>query len=248
MTIALHFLIALFINFSFKGDILVHVKTPKVDTCFEAARAVVQHFAEFTREFEDVLGWAHSKSVHNGFARDISDFEDGTNNPGELQHRIKTAVVPANLAVGEPGGGSFCVCQKWIHNKLNSFDKLAVKQQEEIIGRTKGESDLIIPKHIQSHVSRTNFKDDKTGEKVEIVRQSMSFGNAKENGLLFIAYAKDLMNHEKQLQSMLGGPDGKHMDMIMLHLSKAVGGQYYYMPSKPELHAFVQQVSQSSKL
>lgn len=38
------------------GDILVHVKTPKVDTCFEAARAIVQHFAEFTRDFEDTFG------------------------------------------------------------------------------------------------------------------------------------------------------------------------------------------------
>lgn len=146
--------------------------------------------------------------------------------------------MPANPAKGEIGGGSFCVCQKWIHNKLDQFDKLQVKEQEKIIGRTKDESDMVIPKHIQSHVSRTNIKNEK-GDKIEIVRQSMSFGNAKENGLLFIAYSCDLMNLEKQLLSMLGGPEG-NTDFIMMHLSTAVGGQYFYMPSKAELSSFAQ--------
>ena len=67
---------------------------------------------------------------------------------------------------------------------------------------------------------------------MKLVRQSLPFGGLETNGLFFIAYVNNLQNVEQQLIRMIGndGPqDG------ILQFSKAVSGNYWYVPSVEEL-------------
>jgi putative iron-dependent peroxidase len=106
--------------------------------------------------------------------------------------------------------------------------RLSREKQEEVIGRTHGEeSKKIRPKAKTSHVGRTDLKED--GKDIKVVRQSLPYGDMKDHGLFFIAYASNPIKHEKQLNSMVGMADDIY-DRIM-DFSEPITGNYWFIPS-----------------
>lgn len=165
--------------------------------------------------------------------RDLIGFVDGTANPKTPEDRALAALAP------ERNGGSFLLTQKWVHD-LNAFNKLNIQRQEAVVGRTK-EDDVELEGEAMpadSHVSRTDASEN--GVALKIWRRSSPFGNTRENGLYFVAFACDIRRFDVQLQRMYGtSGDGLHDRII--HYSKAVSGSYWYVPGVGELTEAVRQ-------
>ena len=84
--------------------------------------------ATLTRELD---GWSYRHS------RDLTGFEDGTENP-PLDEAGAIVAVPD----GSPGAGSsVLLVQQWRH-EIAAWQGLSVDAQEKVIGRTKGNYDI----------------------------------------------------------------------------------------------------------
>jgi putative iron-dependent peroxidase len=108
-----------------------------------------------------------------GDDRDSIGFIDGTENPA-LDEALQVAVIPT----GQPGeGGSPVLVQKWVHD-LTAFEDLSLSQQEDVIGRTRGDSteldEAVMP--ATSHVSRNVIEDD-SGKELHIFRRNTPFAS-----------------------------------------------------------------------
>jgi putative iron-dependent peroxidase len=128
--------------------------------------------------------------------------------------------------------GSYAVVQKYVHN-LDTWDALAVEEQERVIGRTKL-SDIELAdedKPANSHVA-LNTIVDKDGEQRQIMRFNMPFGNVgrQEFGTYFIGYARTPDVIEQMLTNMfVGNPPGNY-DRV-LDFSTALTGNLFFVPN-----------------
>jgi len=209
---------------STQADIFFWVQGADISGVFDQAMSIhqaMQKIAELTLEQR---GFDYHQSM------DLIGFEDGTANPKTDELKRDAAFIPQ----GQPGaGGSLVLSQKWVHD-LAKWGTLPVHCQEAVVGRTKVENEELegdaMP--IDSHVSRTDLKVD--GEAMKIYRRSAPFGTVQENGLLFLAFAKELKRFSTQLDSMYGLNEEGVIDQI-LNYSKAVSGSYWFAPTQEDL-------------
>lgn len=162
-------------------------------------------------------------------SRDFMGFVDGSANPKGVK-RMPEALI----ADGEAhSNGSFVMAQQWEHD-LKGFNSHSVKEQEQVIGRTKEDSIELEGDEMpdNSHVSKTDLKAN--GEALKIYRRSFPFANTDNRGLFFLAFSKSILRFDLQLKSMLGLAEDGLSDRIM-DFSVPVTGSYYFAPSNSEL-------------
>lgn len=122
--------------------------------------------------------------------------------------------------------------QKYLHN-LETWNELAVEDQERVIGRHKL-SNVELPDDVKpanSHVA-LNTITDADGVQLQIFRANMPFGQigSREFGTYFTGYAAHPEVIEQMLRNMfLGNPVGNH-DRI-LDFSTAVTGSLFFVPT-----------------
>ena len=109
------------------GDLLFHIRSKRMDLCFELATQIMSRIGDAVSPVDEVHGFRYFDD------RDLLGFVDGTENPrGE-------AVIDATL-IGEEdaafAGGSYVIVQKYLHD-LAGWNALSTEAQEQIIGRTK---------------------------------------------------------------------------------------------------------------
>ncbi len=197
-------------------DAWVWISGTGADIVFDAARSVVASLGAVVTVATHHAGFAYHDS------RDLSGFEDGTENP-PVNEAAEVISVPA----GAPGaGGSVVLVQRWVHD-LAALERLDVAAQEDMIGRTKATSeeldDEVRPE--TSHISRVVIEED--GEELEVFRRSVPYGDMTENGLMFVAFSMDQRRLDLMLRRMVG-LDGPR-DAITTW-STPVSGAYYYVP------------------
>jgi putative iron-dependent peroxidase len=160
--------------------------------------------------------------------RDLTGFVDGTENP-QGPHRRKVALV-ANEDDVEFAAGSYLHIQRYRHN-LNLWNSLKVKDQEDVFGRTKLENEEYTSenKPATSHIKRVNLKDEE-GNSIEIVRQSMPYGDMKLQGLFFVSYCRSPEPFELMLKAMIQTDAHGHFDH-MLKYTQAETGASFFAPS-----------------
>jgi porphyrinogen peroxidase len=205
------------------GDLLFHVRADRMDLCFEFATQVMNRLAGAVTVADEVHGFRFFDE------RDLLGFVDGTENPGG-----NAAVTAAITGGADPGfaGGSYVIVQKYLHD-MQSWNALAVEEQERVIGRTKL-SDIELPDDVKprnSHVA-VNTVVDADGVEQQIVRENMPFGSLGngESGTYFIGYAATPAVTERMLRNMfLGDPPGNY-DRV-LDFSVAVTGGLFFAPS-----------------
>lgn len=207
------------------ADIFVHIRSGRRDLNFILARELRGRLDNSVSLVEEIHGFRYLD------ARDMTGFVDGTENPtGE--HRTEVALIPE----GAPfAGGSYVAIQRYIHD-LARWEAEPVGTQEDTFGRTKAEnveyaSDDKAP---TAHTRRTSLRED--GRKLEILRQSMPYGDSSEAGLYFIAYGASLHPFEAMLESMICGDREGHYDHLM-NYTRAVTGASFFMPSVDFLRA-----------
>jgi len=204
------------------GDILFHIRSTRMDLCFELATQIMSRLGGAVSAADEVHGFNYFDD------RDLIGFVDGTENP------VDQAAVNATI-IGEEdaafAGGSYVIVQKYLHD-LTRWNELPVAEQERIIGRTKLSNieldDAVKPS--SAHNALTTIIED--GEQLEIVRDNMPFGDAGkgEFGTYFIGYARSPRRIEQMLENMFVGRPPGNYDRL-LDFSRAVTGSLFFVPS-----------------
>jgi putative iron-dependent peroxidase len=204
------------------GDILFHVRSTRMDLCFELATQIMSRLRGAVSTADEVHGFTYFDD------RDLIGFVDGTENP------VDQAAVDATI-IGEEDeafhGGSYVIVQKYLHD-LKGWNALPIEEQERIIGRTKL-SDIELDDAVKpssAHNALTTIMED--GEQLEIVRDNMPFGDIGkgEFGTYFIGYARSPRRIEQMLENMFVGRPPGNYDRL-LDFSRAVTGTLFFVPS-----------------
>jgi porphyrinogen peroxidase len=204
------------------GDILFHIRSARMDLCFELATQIMSRLSGAVSTVDEVHGFKYFDD------RDLIGFVDGTENP------VEQAAVEATI-IGEEdasfAGGSYVIVQKYLHD-LKRWNALPVEEQEKIIGRTKL-SDIELDDTVKpssAHNVLTTIMED--GKQLEIVRDNMPFGDVGkgEFGTYFIGYARSPRRIEQMLMNMFVGQPPGNYDRLLDH-SRAVTGTLFFVPS-----------------
>ena len=135
------------------ADVLIHIASARSDICF----ALSQSFFDGIQDQVEVLDERVCFRYLDG--RDLTGFIDGTENPQFPDDRGETALLHEDSGIF--ADGSFVFAQRYVHN-LESWKRLKVDTQEQVIGRTKLESieldDDVKPEN--AHVARTVVEDE----------------------------------------------------------------------------------------
>lgn len=160
--------------------------------------------------------------------RDLTGFVDGSENP-RGQHRRNIALVNDEQDL-EFSGGSYLHIQRYKHN-LNLWNTLAVKDQEDVFARTKMDNEEYSTENKlpTSHIKRASLKDA-DGNSVEIVRQSMPYGDMKLQGLFFVSYCSSPKPFEYMLRSMIVSDSDDNFDHLLKY-TQAETGAAFFVPS-----------------
>lgn len=208
------------------GDLLLHTTARRADLCFELALRFRRELGGCVEVMEEVHGFRYLD------ARDLTGFIDGTENPTGSERAEAALIGREDPAFA---GGSLVFTQRYVHD-LARWERLAVREQEGVIGRRKRDS-RELPDRVKpatAHIARTVIEEG--GHELEIVRHSFPYGTTSECGLFFIAYTRDLAIPEKMLRRMIGAAgDGLH-DRL-LDFTRAVSGANFFAPNTARLRS-----------
>lgn len=219
-------------------DLFFQIRSDRHDINFTVARRIQAILGEIAQLQEAIPSFRYLDS------RDLTGFVDGTENP-EGEHRHKVAIVGPEDA--EFAGGSYVHIQRYVHD-LASWNQQSVDQQEQIIGRTK--TDNVEFKGEQklptSHIKRAGIKDEE-GKPVEVLRQSMPYGDLNEQGLYFVSYCRFADNFTRMLASMIYQNADGHHDHLM-GFTRAVTGAALFAPARSFLARYIGFAEKAEKL
>ena len=161
----------------------------------------------------------------HGSGRDLSGFEDGTENP-QGDDAVAAAIVAAADAQAPAFiGSSFVATQRWQHN----FDRLAAMSdsaQDNAIGRRRSDNEELDDAPASAHVKRT-AQESFTPEAF-VLRRSMPWAEGNHGGLMFVAFGKSFAAFEAQLKRMVGNEDG--IVDGLFQFTTPVSGAYFWCP------------------
>jgi porphyrinogen peroxidase len=204
------------------GDILFHIRSARMDLCFELATQIMSRLGGAISTADEVHGFNYFDD------RDLIGFVDGTENPVD-EAAFNAAIIGEEDAAF--AGGSYVIVQKYLHD-LTRWNEVSVAEQEKIVGRTKLSNieldDAVKPS--SAHNALTTIIED--GEQLEIVRDNMPFGEVGkgEFGTYFIGYARSPHRIELMLENMFVGRPPGNYDRL-LDFSRAATGSLFFVPS-----------------
>jgi putative iron-dependent peroxidase len=191
------------------GDLL-HL-TRKVQKALAPAFAI-RHVVD---AFRHALG-------ESGHGRDLTGYEDGTENP------VGEAAEEAAFVHGQGDGldgSSFVAVQQWVHD-LDAFEDLADADRDHHIGRRLADNEEIEDSPTSAHVKRTAQED--FDPPAFMLRRSMPWMMSMQAGLMFVAFGNSLYAFETQMRRMAGQEDG--VTDAIFRISKPVNGACFWCP------------------
>ena len=191
------------------GDLL-HL-TRKVQKAL-APEFAVRHVVD---AFRHALG-------ESGHGRDLTGFEDGTENP------VGEAAEEAAFVHGQGeglDGSSFVAVQQWAHD-LDAFEALADDERDHHIGRRLADNEEIEDSPVSAHVKRT--AQESFQPPAFMLRRSMPWMMSMQAGLMFVAFGQSLYAFEAQMKRMAGQDDG--VTDAVFRISRPVSGAYFWCP------------------
>lgn len=157
----------------------------------------------------------------HGDGRDLSGFEDGTENPTE-----DAAIDAAIVGNGPLAGSSFVATQRWQHD----FARLAAMSphaQDHAIGRRLSDNEELGDAPASAHVKRT--AQESFSPEAFVVRRSMPWADGNDGGLLFVAFGNSFAAFEAQLKRMVGGED--NVTDALFTFTRPLTAAYYWCPA-----------------
>ncbi len=201
---------------STQGAVFASIGGDDPGELLHAGRSLVAALGDAFRVDEDVHGFQYAGG------RDLSGFEDGTENPrGDAAER--TAIVAGHGAGLD--GGSFVAAQRWVHD-LDRLAALPKHERDRSIGRSLDTNEELPDAPPSAHVKRA--AQETFDPPAFMLRRSMPWGTVGEHGLFFVAYGASLDPYERVLRRMAGLDDGV-VDGL-LRFTRPVSGGYYFCP------------------
>ena len=158
--------------------------------------------------------------LHNG-GRDLSGYEDGTENPTGDE-----AVAAALVDGDQPGlsGSSFVAVQRWLHS-LDHLAAMTQDERDESIGRRLADNEEFDAPP-SAHVKRS--AQESFDPEAFLVRRSMPWTEGAREGLHFIAFGRSFAAFEAILKRMIGVDDG--IIDALFRFTRPITGNYFWGP------------------
>ena len=198
-------------------DAVLWLSGSAYDVVFEVGRGAISAVAGFAHVAAEESSWPYRHDL------DLTGFIDGTENPTLLE-ASEVVLVPKG---SQGAGGTILLLQKWAHDAM-AWESLPVERQEQVIGRTKLESEELEDKPADSHVASTD--QDEFGD---IFRRNMPYGTITEHGTMFVGFCSSRKPLETMLESMAGITTGTRDALTFF--TEALSGAYYFIPSSEAL-------------
>lgn len=153
--------------------------------------------------------------------RDLTGYEDGTENP-----KGDNAVQAAIVSPGKPlAGSSYVAVQRWVHD-LSHFRTHTSDECDAMIGRSKTTNEELSDAPISAHVKRS--AQESFTPPAFMLRRSMPWSTGHQHGLEFIAFGHSLDAYEAVMRRMAGLDDG--VVDALFKFSRPINGGYYWCP------------------
>ncbi len=156
-----------------------------------------------------------------GHGRDLTGYEDGTENPEDEAE--KTALVRRQGA--GMNGSSFVAVQQWVHD-FEAFEAMTPAAQDDAMGRRRRDNRELETAPASAHVKRT--AQESFSPEAFVLRRSMPWAADRAAGLMFVAFGRSLDAYEAQMRRMAGLEDG--IVDALFRISKPVTGAYFWCP------------------
>ena len=158
----------------------------------------------------------------HGGGRDLTGYEDGTENPQGDAARAAAFVQDGGAGMKV---GSFAAFQQWQHD-FTAFDAMPAAAQDDAIGRRKSDNEELDDAPASAHVKRT--AQESFDPEAFVLRRSMPWVEGARAGLAFLAFGHSLDAFEAQLRRMAGLEDG--IVDALFGFSRPVSGAYFWCP------------------
>jgi putative iron-dependent peroxidase len=189
--------------------------------CEEPGPTVTQshdlmHRLDSLFEFDAPIDGFKNGETENGLGRDLTGYEDGTENPeGDA----------ASAAALSSDGSSFVAVQVWKHD-LAQFASYSQAEQDDMIGRRRADNEELDDAPASAHVKRT-AQESFTPE-AWLLRRSLPWAGPAGEGLMFVAFGHSFDAFEAQMRRMAGLDDG--IIDACFRFSRPITGGYYWCP------------------
>ena len=187
---------------------------PDRGVVFDSARTVRQLLSGAFR-LSDTLD---TFTYHGG--RDLTRFEDGTENP-QGDDAVRAAIVQD----GPVAGSSFVAVQQWVHD-LSRFEARTQGERDNIIGRCADTNEELGDAPASAHVKRS--AQESFDPPAFMVRRSMPWAGIDKEGLEFVAFVAQLDAFTRMMRRMAGREDG--IVDGLFSFSRPVTGGFYWCP------------------
>lgn len=180
-----------------------------------------------SRQIQDMLapGFAITNIIdsfqydHN---RDLSGYEDGTENPtGDAA--IQAAIV-TNQGAGLDGS-SFVAVQQWLHD-FDTLDGMATNAKDNTIGRHISNNEEFDEAPESAHVKRA--AQESFDPEAFMLRRSMPWAEGMDAGLVFVSFGHSFAAFEAVLNRMLGKEDT--VCDALFTFTRPISGAYFWCP------------------
>ena len=184
-----------------------------------------------SRMLEDILASSFElEDVIDSFQfdgnRDLSGYEDGTENP-EGDDALQAAIV---AGAGEGiDGSSFVAVQQWLHD-FDILDAMTEDEKDNSVGRHISNNEEFDEAPESAHVKRS--AQESFDPEAFILRRSMPWAEGMDSGLMFVAFGKSFNAFEAILNRMLGKEDG--IQDGLFSFTKPITGAYFWCPPMKE--------------
>ena len=158
-----------------------------------------------------------------GEGRDLSGFEDGTENPAGDDAFSAAIVSPDHSALA---GSSFVATQRWIHN-FEHFESMSEDAQDNAVGRRQSDNEELDDAPESAHVKRT-AQESFTPEAF-LLRRSMPWAEGNNGGLMFVAFGCSFDAFDAQLKRMIGAED--NIVDALFKFTQPISGAYFWCPA-----------------
>jgi putative iron-dependent peroxidase len=185
-------------------------------TLVHRSRAVVLAVAPAFQPVATIDAFMHDTG------RDLTGYEDGTENP-----QGDDALAAALVDGAGPGldGASFVAVQQWVHD-FDRFDRMTPVARDHAIGRRRSDNAELEDAPESAHVKRTAQED--FAPEAFVLRRSMPWADAQRAGLVFVAFGRSLSAFEAQMRRMAGGDDG--ITDALFGFTRPVTGAAFWCP------------------
>lgn len=152
--------------------------------------------------------------------RDLSGYEDGTENP-----QGDDALAAALVAQGPLAGSSFLALQRWRH-QLGHFAAMPELQRDHTFGRAHHDNEELDDAPASAHVKRTAQEDFEPP--AFVLRRAMPWAEGNEGGSMFTAFGHSFDAYEALLRRMSGAEDG--VVDALFSFTEPETGAYFWCP------------------